>query len=77
MTTTVLQQPVSPASPQSAPTEIRKKNAWWRRPKRTGPRPITIKDEDGRVTILKKMPQAWVWIDVEEAQVASNDEKFK
>ena len=48
MTTSVLQQPVSPVFPQPAPTEIRKKNAWWRRPKRTGPRPITIRDEDGR-----------------------------
>ena len=77
MTTSVLQQPVPPVFPQPAPTEIRKKNAWWRRPKRTGPRPITIRDEDGRVTILKKTPQAWVWIDVEDATVASNDEKFK
>lgn len=77
MTTSVLQQPVSVVPTQPATTEIRKKNAWWRRPKKTGPRPITIKDEDGRMTILKKTPKAWVWIDVEDAPAASNDEKFK
>jgi hypothetical protein len=65
-----------PKADQPKPTDIRKKNAWWRKPKRTGPRPITITDDDGRVSYLKKMTQAWVWIDVQDPVTASNQDTF-
>jgi hypothetical protein len=53
-----------------------RKNAWWQRPKKSGPRLITVTDPDGKVSYLKKTPHAVVWIDVEESPSASNEQKF-